>query len=326
MPTVTRVLPWRRQSVRVESELTAIVGAFRTSAPGASIDRIQKAYRVAAACHGDQQRKSGESYISHPLAVAKVVAEFGLDDVAIAAALLHDAVEDTEITLDQLAEDFGEDVAQVVDGVTKLDRVHFDSKEAQQAASVRKMMVAIAQDVRVLIIKLADRLHNMETIAAMPAFKQERTSRETLDIYAPLAHRLGMQELKQRLEDLAFAASEPKQYAELESMVAARAPERDVYLTQLVGDIEGRLAELDIDAKVMGRQKHLWSIYEKMVVKGRPFEEIHDLVGVRVIVDEVRDCYAAVGSIHSTWKPVQGRFKDYIAMPKFNLYQSLHTT
>ena len=326
MVTVTRVLPWRRQSVRVEGELTAIVDAFRKSDPNASIDRIQRAYRLAASSHGEARRKSGELYISHPLAVAKVVAEFGLDDGAIAAALLHDLVEDTEISLDEIRRDFGDDVAHVVDGVTKLERVHFDSKEAQQAASVRKMMIAIAQDVRVLIIKLSDRLHNMETIASLPAWKQERTSRETLEIYAPLAHRLGMQDLKSRLEDLAFAASEPKQYAELEAMIATRAPERDTYLAQLIGDIEARLEELLISARVTGRQKNLYSTYEKMVVRGRSFEDIHDLVGVRVIVQNVRDCYAALGSIHSAWKPVQGRFKDYIAMPKFNLYQSLHTT
>ncbi len=326
MSTVTRVLPWRRQSVRVEGELAAIVEAYRNGRPDASIDRIQRAYRIAAAAHGDQQRKSGESYISHPLAVAKVVAEFGLDDVAISAALLHDAVEDTAVSLEQISEEFGEAVAHVVDGVTKLDRVHFDSKEAQQAASVRKMMIAIAQDARVLIIKLSDRLHNMETIAGLPAWKQERTAKETLDIYAPLAHRLGMQDLKQRLEDLAFAASHPKQYAELDAMVATRAPERDVYITQLLGDVEARLAELDVRAEVTGRQKHLYSIYGKMIVKNLAFADIHDLVGIRVVVDSVRDCYAAVGSIHSAWKPVQGRFKDYIAMPKFNLYQSLHTT
>ncbi len=326
MVTVTRVLPWRRQSVRVEGELTAIVDAFRKTDPNASIDRIQRAYRLAASSHGEARRKSGELYISHPLAVAKVVAEFGLDDGAIAAALLHDLVEDTEISLDEIRRDFGDDVAHVVDGVTKLERVHFDSKEAQQAASVRKMMIAIAQDVRVLIIKLSDRLHNMETIASLPAWKQERTSRETLEIYAPLAHRLGMQDLKSRLEDLAFAASEPKQYAELEAMIASRAPERDTYLDQLIGDIEARLEELLISARVTGRQKNLYSTYEKMVVRGRSFEDIHDLVGIRVIVQNVRDCYAALGSIHSAWKPVQGRFKDYIAMPKFNLYQSLHTT
>lgn len=326
MPTVTRVLPWRRQSVRVEGELMAIVEAYRKNRKDVSIDRIQRSYRVAAAAHGDQRRKSGESYISHPLAVAKVVAEFGLDDVAISAALLHDAVEDTSISLDTITEEFGEDVAHVVDGVTKLDRVHFDSKEAQQAASVRKMMFAIAQDARVLIIKLADRLHNMQTIAAMPPEKQERISRETLDIYAPMAHRLGMQDLKQQLEDLAFASGSPKQYAALEAMVSTRAPERAIYITQLIGDIEARLEELEIEGTVTGRQKHLYSIYGKMVMKNLEFEDIHDLVGVRVIVESVRDCYAALGSIHSAWSPVQGRFKDYIAIPKFNLYQSLHTT
>ena len=327
MPAVTRVLPWRRQSVRVEGELTAIVDAYRKPRNAdVSIDRIQRAYRVAAAAHGDQRRKSGESYISHPLAVAKVVAEFGLDDVAISAALLHDAVEDTAIDLETISAEFGADVATVVDGVTKLDRVQFDSKEAQQAASVRKMMIAMARDARVLIIKLADRLHNMQTIAAMPHEKQERISRETLEIYAPLAHRLGMQDLKQQLEDLAFASGDPKKYAALEAMVSVRAPERDIYITQLIGDIEARLEELDIEATVAGRQKHLYSIYGKMVVRNFEFEEIHDLVGIRVVVDSVRDCYAALGSIHSAWRPVQGRFKDYIAMPKFNLYQSLHTT
>lgn len=326
MATVTRVLPWRRQSVRVEGELMAIVAAYRATRENASIDRIQRAYRIAAAAHGDQRRKSGESYISHPLAVAKVVAEFGLDDVAISAALLHDAVEDTSVSLEQIREEFGDAVAHVVDGVTKLDRVHFDSKEDQQAASVRKMMIAIAQDARVLIIKLSDRLHNMQTIASLPSWKQERTARETLEIYAPLAHRLGMLDLKHQLEDLAFAASTPKQYAELEAMIANRAPERDVYITQLIGAIEGRLAELEIEGRVQGREKNLYSTYGKMVVKNLQFDDIHDLVGIRVIVDSIQDCYAALGSLHSSWKPVQGRFKDYIAMPKFNLYQSLHTT
>ena len=326
MPAVTRVLPWRRQSVRVEGELTAIVDAFRKPRPLATIDRIQRSYRIAATSHGDQRRNSGESYISHPLAVAKVVAEFGLDDVAIAAALLHDAVEDTSLSLEQITEEFGADVAHVVDGVTKLDRMLFDSKEEQQAASVRKMMVATARDVRVLIIKLADRLHNMQTLAAMPLDKQQRIARETLEIYAPLAHRLGMQDLKQQLEDLAFAAGMPKQYAALEAMVASRAPERDLYITQLIGDIEARLEELEVSASVTGRQKHLYSTYGKMVMKNLEFEDIHDLVGIRVIVPEVRDCYAALGSIHAAHKPVHGRFKDYIAMPKFNSYQSLHTT
>ena len=271
-------------------------------------------------------RLSGEPYIRHPLAVAHIVARLGLDDVTIAASLLHDAVEDTDVALAVIEADFGPEVARIVDGVTKLDRLQYDTREQQQAASVRKMIVAIARDLRVLIIKLADRLHNLRTLAVLPAFKQDYIARETLDVYAPLAHRLGMQDIKQQLEDLAFAALEPRRYAEIDQMVQQRAPERDIYLEQVLGAVESRLAELGIKAEVIGRPKHLWSIYEKMVVKGRSFEEIFDLVGIRVLVDSVRDCYAALGSIHATWRPVQGRFKDYIAMPKFNLYQSLHTT
>ncbi|HJP15698.1 MAG TPA: bifunctional (p)ppGpp synthetase/guanosine-3',5'-bis(diphosphate) 3'-pyrophosphohydrolase, partial [Acidimicrobiales bacterium] len=241
-------------------------------------------------------------------------------------ALLHDAVEDTKIELSFLEEEFGSEVALIVDGVTKLDRLNFESKEDQQAASMRKMLVALAKDLRVLIIKLADRLHNMRTLAALPEFKQERTARETLDIYAPLAHRLGMEEVKVQLEDLSLATLYPKRYSEIDQMVYNQAPERDLYLMQMVGEVENRFKELGIEAEVDGRPKHLWSIYEKMIVKGRSFEEIHDLVGIRVLVENVRDCYAALGSIHAVWKPVQGRFKDYVAMPKFNLYQSLHTT
>ena len=326
MATVDRVLPWRRHTPPPDEGVRPILAAYRARHTRASTSLITRAYALADEAHRGQGRKSGEPYIVHPAAVAKIVAELGLDEVTVAAALLHDAVEDTGITLTDLAADFGDEVAAIVDGVTKLDRVKFDSKEAQQAATVRKMLVAMAKDLRVLIIKLADRLHNMRTIAAMPAWKQERTAQETLDVYAPLAHRLGMQEMKQQLEDLAFAALHPKRYAEIDHMVATRSPERDLYLTQVLEDVRHRLKELRIDAEVTGRPKHLWSIYEKMVVKGREFDEIFDLVGIRVIVDSVKDCYAALGSIHATWKPVQGRFKDYVAMPKFNLYQSLHTT
>ncbi len=326
MATVNRVLPWRRHSAPAAEEIAPLVAAFRARHPKEPTGLITRAYALAEAAHTGQTRKSGEPYITHPVAVAKIVAELGLDDVTVAAALLHDAVEDTGVTIAELERDFGPDVAAIVDGVTKLERVKFDSKEAQQAATVRKMVVAMAKDLRVLIIKLADRLHNMRTIAAMPAWKQERTAQETLDVFAPLAHRLGMQDLKQQLEDLAFAALHPKRYAEIDHMVATRTPERDLYLTQVLEDVRTRLDELHIRAQVTGRPKHLWSIYEKMVVKGKEFDEIFDLVGIRVIVETVKDCYAALGSIHATWKPVQGRFKDYIAMPKFNLYQSLHTT
>jgi GTP pyrophosphokinase len=326
MPTVDRVLPWRRNERPPADEVAPLLGAYRARHPKAPTTLITRAYLASAEAHRGQSRRSGEPYIQHPLAVARIVADLGLDDITVAAALLHDAVEDTGLTLDDLEEDFGSDVTAIVDGVTKLDRIKFDTKEAQQAASMRKMLVAMAKDLRVLIIKLSDRLHNMRTIAAMPAWKQERTARETLDIYAPLAHRLGMQEVRQELEDLSFAAMHPKRYAEIDHMVSTRSPERDLYLTQVLEQVRERLAELRINAEVTGRPKHLYSIYEKMMVKGREFDDIFDLVGIRVIVDSVKDCYAALGSIHATWKPVQGRFKDYVAMPKFNLYQSLHTT
>ena len=326
MPTVDRVLPWRRNQQPPADEVAPLLNAFRARHPKAPTALITRAYLKAADAHRGQSRSSGEPFIQHPLAVARIVAELGLDDVTLAAALLHDTVEDTGLTLDEVGVRFGRDVAAIVDGVTKLDRVQFDSREAQQAATMRKMLVAMAKDLRVLIIKLADRLHNMRTIAALPAWKQHRIAQETLDIYAPLAHRLGMQDVKTQLEDLAFAASHPKRYAEIDHMVSIRAPERDIYLTQVLEEVRQRLAELRINAEVTGRPKHIYSIYEKMVVKGREFDDIFDLMGLRVVVDSVKDCYAALGSIHATWKPVQGRFKDYIAMPKFNLYQSLHTT
>jgi GTP pyrophosphokinase len=326
MATVDRVLPWRRSAAPPAVEVAPLVTAFKRQHPKSSNELIIQAYAVAAAAHEGQLRRSGEPYISHPLSVARIVADLGLDSTTVAAALLHDVVEDTGIELEDLRRDFGDDVATIVDGVTKLDGLHFDSREAQQAATMRKMLVAMASDLRVLIIKLSDRLHNMRTLAALSADKQQRIARETIDIYAPLAHRLGMQEVKQQLEDLSFATLHPKRFAEIDHMVAHRAPERDIYLEQILGQVAEKLRELRIDAEVSGRPKHLWSIYEKMVVKGREFDDIFDLVGIRVIVDTVKDCYAALGSIHATWKPVQGRFKDYIAMPKFNLYQSLHTT
>ena len=327
MATVTRVLPWRRAANRPASaEIAELLAEFTKRRPKDSTELIERAFSIADGAHAGQRRKSGEPYIRHPVAVATIVAQQGLGDVAVAAALLHDAVEDTAVSLEDLEKEFDAELATIVDGVTKLDRVHYDSKEDQQAATMRKMIVAIAQDLRVLIIKLSDRLHNLQTIAAMPPFKQERSARETLDVYAPLAHRLGMQDMKMQLEDLSFAAMHPRRYAEIDQMVQQRAPERDIYLSQVLGDVQARLAELGIRADVVGRPKHLWSIYEKMVVKGRSFDEIFDLVAIRVICDSVRDCYGALGSIHATWRPVQGRFKDYIAMPKFNLYQSLHTT
>ena len=326
MATVTRLLPWRRQQSSPDDEMAPVLQSFRRRHPKASTALMSKAFETARAAHSQQTRTSGEGYINHPLAVAKIVADIGLDETTVIAALLHDAVEDTDITVADVERDFGPEVAAIVDGVTKLDRIRFDSKEEQQAATMRKMLVAMAKDLRVLIIKLADRLHNMRTIAAMPLEKQQRIASETLDIYAPLAHRLGMQGLKQQLEDLAFASMYPKRYAELDHLVSGRSPERDVYLAKAMSDVRTKLTDLNIDSDVTGRGKHLWSIYEKMIQKGKEFDEIFDIVAIRVVVDSVKDCYAALGCIHGTWKPIVGRFKDYVAMPKFNLYQSLHTT
>jgi GTP diphosphokinase / guanosine-3',5'-bis(diphosphate) 3'-diphosphatase len=318
------VLPWRRHQVDVA--VAPLVEAYLAHHRRADTGLIEHAYEVALRAHAEQVRRSGEPYISHPIGVARILADLGLDDATIAAALLHDAVEDTELTQEQLEEEFGAEVAMMVDGVTKLDRLEFESRLAQQAATLRKLLVAMAKDIRVLLIKLADRLHNMRTIASLPDAKQVRIARETLDIYAPLAHRLGIGDLKWQLEDLAFAVLHPKRYAEIEQLVATSAPEREADLETILTELRTRLDELQIEATVSGRPKHYWSIYEKMVVSERPFSEIVDLIGVRIVVDSVKDCYAALGSVHAWWRPVQGRFKDYIAQPKFNLYQSLHTT
>ena len=310
----------------LDSLLNRVLAEVSQRRPGEDVDIILRAARTAASAHADQYRQSGEPYLTHPLAVAGIVAELGLDASTVAAALLHDAVEDTGLTLEAIEVEFGPVVARVVDGVTKLDRLQFDSKEAQQAATIRKMLVAMANDWRVLVIKLADRLHNMRTLGVMPEWKQRRIAQETLDIYAPLAHRLGIQQVKWQLEDLAFATLHPKRYAEIDQMVVARAPQREEYLAVVLVAVRERLAAHGIEAEVTGRPKHLWSIYEKMVVRGKEFDDIHDLVGIRVVVADDKDCWASLGSIHAIWAPVQGRFKDYINTPKFNLYQSLHTT
>ena len=306
--------------------LAPLLAEFARHRPDDDTSMIVAAGRTAAAAHEGQFRRSGEPYITHPVAVATIVAELGLDEQTVAAALLHDAVEDTGLTLETIEEKFGEGVARVVDGVTKLDRLQFNSKEAQQAATIRKMLVAMADDWRVLLIKLADRLHNMRTLAVMPEWKQRRTAQETFDVYAPLAHRLGVQQVRWQLEDLAFATLHPKRYAEIEQMVAARAPQREEYLERVLVHVRQRMNDMGVAADVTGRPKHLWSIYEKMVVRGKEFDDINDLVAIRVVVESEKDCWAALGAIHAIWAPVHGRFKDYINTPKFNMYQSLHTT
>ncbi|MFD3572187.1 RelA/SpoT family protein [Streptomyces sp. NPDC058667] len=290
----------------------------------ATLRQIERAYQVAERWHRGQKRKSGDPYITHPLAVTTILAELGMDPATLMAGLLHDTVEDTEYGLDTLRRDFGDQVALLVDGVTKLDKVKFG--EAAQAETVRKMVVAMAKDPRVLVIKLADRLHNMRTMRYLKREKQEKKARETLEIYAPLAHRLGMNTIKWELEDLAFAILYPKMYDEIVRLVAERAPKRDEYLAIVTDEVQTDLRAARIKATVTGRPKHYYSVYQKMIVRGRDFAEIYDLVGIRVLVDTVRDCYAALGTVHARWNPVPGRFKDYIAMPKFNMYQSLHTT
>ncbi|MEU3073830.1 RelA/SpoT family protein [Streptomyces laurentii] len=290
----------------------------------ATLRQIERAYQVAERWHRGQKRKSGDPYITHPLAVTTILAELGMDPATLMAGLLHDTVEDTEYGLDDLRRDFGDQVALLVDGVTKLDKVKFG--EAAQAETVRKMVVAMAKDPRVLVIKLADRLHNMRTMRYLKREKQEKKARETLEIYAPLAHRLGMNTIKWELEDLAFAILYPKMYDEIVRLVAERAPKRDEYLAVVTDEVQADLRAARIKATVTGRPKHYYSVYQKMIVRGRDFAEIYDLVGIRVLVDTVRDCYAALGTVHARWNPVPGRFKDYIAMPKFNMYQSLHTT
>ncbi|GGU09004.1 GTP pyrophosphokinase [Streptomyces coeruleorubidus] len=290
----------------------------------ATLRQIERAYQVAERWHRGQKRKSGDPYITHPLAVTTILAELGMDPATLMAGLLHDTVEDTEYGLEDLRRDFGDVVALLVDGVTKLDKVKFG--EAAQAETVRKMVVAMAKDPRVLVIKLADRLHNMRTMRYLKREKQEKKARETLEIYAPLAHRLGMNTIKWELEDLAFAILYPKMYDEIVRLVAERAPKRDEYLAIVTDEVQQDLRAARIKATVTGRPKHYYSVYQKMIVRGRDFAEIYDLVGIRVLVDTVRDCYAALGTVHARWNPVPGRFKDYIAMPKFNMYQSLHTT
>jgi len=304
--------------------LEPLVSVHREIHPKADLAMLQRAYAVAEERHATQMRRSGDPYITHPLAVASILAELGMDTTTLVAALLHDTVEDTGYTLAALTAEFGEEVGHLVDGVTKLDRVVLGS--AAEAETIRKMITAMARDPRVLVIKVADRLHNMRTMRFLPPEKQARKARETLEVIAPLAHRLGMATVKWELEDLSFAILHPKKYEEIVRLVADRAPSRDTYLAKVRAEITATLNASRINAVVEGRPKHYWSIYQKMIVKGRDFDDIHDLVGVRILCDEIRDCYAAVGVVHSLWQPMAGRFKDYIAQPRFGVYQSLHTT
>ncbi|MCK7676650.1 bifunctional (p)ppGpp synthetase/guanosine-3',5'-bis(diphosphate) 3'-pyrophosphohydrolase [Corynebacterium sp. CCM 9186] len=309
---------------KVDPVLDPLVSIHRKIHPKANIDALQHAYRTAERLHEGVYRKSGDPYITHPLAVATIAAEIGMDTTTLVAALLHDTVEDTDYSLEDLSGEFGEEVARLVDGVTKLDKVALGA--AAEAETIRKMIVAMSQDPRVLVIKVADRLHNMRTMRFLPPEKQAKKARQTLEVIAPLAHRLGMATIKWELEDLSFAILYPKKYDEIVRLVADRAPSRDRYLAEIIADVQSTMQENSISASVMGRPKHYWSIYQKMIVRGRDFDEIFDLVGIRILVDNLNDCYAAIGAVHSLYSALPGRFKDYISAPRFGVYQSLHTT
>lgn len=308
-----------------QTPLDRFLRGIRTLSPGVDIRRIERAYRYAEERHGDQLRKSGEAFINHPMEVTRLLAEMKMDTATLEAALLHDVVEDTPSTLEEVSELFGEDVAFLIDGVTKIDALSLHSPEAQQAETLRKMMLATAKDLRVLLIKLCDRLHNMRTIHPIARDKQIRKATETLEVYAPLAHRLGIHRIKWELEDLSFKTLHPQEFRELQRMVEERQPEREAIVEGVIATLTEELTANKIKATITGRPKHYWSIYQKMRMRDREFSDIYDLVGVRVVVPDIRDCYATLGIAHQLWKPVPGRFKDYVAMPKLNGYRSLHT-
>jgi len=309
-------------------ELLAEVEAYK---PDADRELLTRAFDYAAQAHSDQVRRSGQEFIYHPWGVAKILAGLQLDEATLAAALLHDVVEDTGVELEELRAEFGDEIAQLVEGVTKLTRIQFQSREQAEAENYRKMIVAMAQDVRVILIKLADRLHNMRTIEYLGKQKQIQKAKETLEVYAPLAHRLGINKFKWELEDLAFTTLHPRKYEEIKAMVSERRTDRDEHVREAAMVLKAELEKVDIPAEISGRAKHFYSIYDKMAKKGREFNEIYDLTAMRVIAERdgdegTRDCYGALGLIHSLWKPMPGRFKDYIAMPKLNGYRALHTT
>jgi GTP pyrophosphokinase len=306
------------------SLIDPLIGSLKEHYENVDEELLRRAFTIANEAHAGQVRKSGEEYITHPVAVSEILAELGLNTTTVVASILHDTVEDTPYSLDQLRHDFGDEVANLVDGVTKLDKLTYGP--TAEAETVRKMVIAMSRDIRVLVIKLADRLHNARTWGYVSSESATRKARETLDIYAPLAHRLGMNAIKWELEDLSFAVIEPKKYEEITRLVAERSPSRDALTSEVISAVEEDLARDGIQSTVTGRKKHYYSVYQKMVVRGRDFNDIYDLVGIRVLVNDVKDCYAVLGSIHARWSPIPGRFKDYIAMPKFNLYQSLHTT
>ena len=320
----TRRISGQRLATGSAIVLEPLFAVHKSFHPKADLKLLQRAYEVAEEAHRGQLRRSGDPYITHPLAVATILADLGMDTTTLTAALLHDTVEDTSYELEKLTQDFSPEIAHLVDGVTKLDKVKLG--DAAEAETIRKMVVAMARDPRVLVVKLADRLHNMRTMRFLPPEKQAKKARETLEVMAPLAHRLGMATVKWELEDLAFAILHPKRYDEIVRLVADRAPSRDTYLATVYDELSKELTAAKINAEIVGRGKHYYSIYQKMQIREREFDEIHDLVAVRILVDTDRECYAAMGVVHALWQPMPGRFKDYIAQPRYGVYQSLHTT
>jgi guanosine-3',5'-bis(diphosphate) 3'-pyrophosphohydrolase len=319
-------LPFRPSEDGSPDSFEALTKLIKARNSKVDLKELHRAYDFAAEAHRGQQRLSGEDFIEHPVAVATILADLGMDLTTLQAALLHDVVEDTKQPLEIVRSEFGDQVAELVDGLTKLEAIKFRSREQEQAENARKMIIAMARDIRVLLIKLADRLHNMRTLWALPRHKQEQNATETLEIYSPLAHRLGVHRIKWELEDLSFKALYPARFDEISNLVERREGELEEYVERVAAHLNTKLREMKIKAEVEGRPKHLYSVYEKMVLRGKEFNEIYDLIGIRILVDSVRDCYAALGALHALWKPVPGRFKDYVAMPKFNMYQSLHTT
>ncbi len=306
--------------------LEQIEAQVRAYNPDADLTGLDDAFDFAGLAHEGQSRKSGEPFVNHPIEVALILAELHMDTATLKAALLHDVVEDSDVSLAEIRERFGDEVADLVDGVTKLGKIEFESLSEAQSNNLRKMLIAMAKDIRVILIKLADRLHNMRTLAALPEERRYDKARETMEIYAPLANRLGISSIKWELEDLAFYYLEPHKFHQVSRMVAESREAREEYLAQVIAQLKEELSAVGIVAKISGRPKHLYSVYQKMSQKGKDFNEIHDLIALRVIVDSVKDVYGALGTVHSIWKPMPGRFKDYVAMPKFNMYQSLHTT
>jgi len=314
------------ESIDSDKIFKELIGKIKSYNPNVDIKLLDKAYSTAKKYHDNQFRKSGEPFIIHPLSVGMILADIELDQTSIAAAILHDVVEDTEYNLEKVMSEFGNSIARIINGVTKLDKLVFNTKEEQQVSNIRKMIIAMSEDVRIILVKLADRLHNMRTLSPLNKEKRKDIARETLEVYAPIAHRLGIYQIKSELEDLSFRYLQKKEYQKIKEMIDEKLKERKILVDEAIVLVKEELKKINVDADISGRIKSYNSIYSKITEQNRKFEDIYDVIAIRIIVDDVKNCYTALGIIHSLWKPVPGRFKDFIANPKFNMYQSLHTT